>query len=243
MSPYHQWLLVFLAAFTVGITKAGISIGVISILLLAEAFEIRESNGVLLLFLILGDLIAITFFHRHTSWQQLKRVLLPCILGLAAGFVFMKHVSISLRPIVGVITLSMAVMQIVRPWLNQWVHDTFHSRIVAWSMGGLGGFFQMIANASGPMMSLFFLMIGLSKYEMIGTGAYFYLTTNLVKVPLMYSLELLPGRNLVFVCYAVPVLLFGFFVGTQIVKRLSQLAFERVVLVLAIVGSIRLMLT
>jgi hypothetical protein len=60
-------------------------------------------------------------------------------------------------------------------------------------MGLLVSATTMLANG-GSIMSLYALAVGLPKYELVGTNAWFFLTVNTFKVP--FSARLADSRRL-----------------------------------------------
>ncbi len=80
--------------------------------------------------------------------------------------------------LIGVIVLLLAVMQLIRIWKPHWIGDVPHTLIFAWTLGIIAGFTTMVANAAGPVMALYFLAIGLPKYELVGTSAWFFLVAE-----------------------------------------------------------------
>ncbi|MGB5272614.1 MAG: sulfite exporter TauE/SafE family protein, partial [Flavobacteriaceae bacterium] len=64
------WILAFLAAFVVGISKGGIKgIDVLTVTLMALAFESKASTGILVPLLIMGDIFAVIYYNRHAQWK------------------------------------------------------------------------------------------------------------------------------------------------------------------------------
>lgn len=49
----------------------------------------------------------------------------------------------------------------------------------------LSGIASMLANASGPLTSLYLLLVGMKKKEFIGTGAFFYFSYNTLKMVIL----------------------------------------------------------
>lgn len=47
-----------------------------------------------------------------------------------------------------------------------------------WSLGALAGATTMLANAAGPVMTIYLLAARLAKYEFMGASAWFYCLTN-----------------------------------------------------------------
>src|SRR5208283_3682403 len=63
-----------------------------------------------------------------------------------------------------------------------------HAAWFAAITGILAGFTTMVANAAGPVMSLYLLAIGLPKLAFVGTGAWFFLLVNAFKIPFSVKL-------------------------------------------------------
>ncbi len=49
----------------------------------------------------------------------------------------------------------------------------------------------MLANAAGPVMSLYLLGVGLPKMALVGTSAWIFLILNVCKIPFNYHLGLI----------------------------------------------------
>ena len=59
---------------------------------------------------------------------------------------------------------------------------------IAWPFSWLAGSTTMIANAAGPVMTIYLLACRLPKFEFVGTAAWFFFAINLLKVPFSASL-------------------------------------------------------
>ncbi|WP_405943566.1 sulfite exporter TauE/SafE family protein [Streptomyces sp. NBC_00932] len=115
-------------------------------------------------------------------------------------------------------------------------------RVMARSYGVLGGFTTMVANAGGPVMSLYLISAGFRKLGFLGTSAWFFLIVNTVKVPFSAGLGLIDGKSLlldaVLVVFVVP----GAFIGRACVHRINQRLFERLVIGATVLGGAQLLL-
>lgn len=58
-------------------------------------------------------------------------------------------------------------------------------------MGTLSGITTMLANAAGPLVSLYLLAISLPKPQLIATSAWFFLIINASKIPFSMQLGLI----------------------------------------------------
>jgi hypothetical protein len=99
----------------------------------------------------------------------------------------------------------------------------------------------MAANAAGPVMVLYLLAIGLPKLVFIGTGAWFYMLVNAFKVPFSMHLGLITRDSLLMDAVLALALVPGALLGPRILKHLNQGAFETMVLILTLAGTVRLL--
>jgi uncharacterized membrane protein YfcA len=113
---------------------------------------------------------------------------------------------------------------------------------IAWIVGIIGGVTTMLANAAGPIMTIYFLGIGLPKLQFLGTVSWLFLMVNLWKLPFSVDLGVVtPNTLLVNVCL-IPAIALGGYLGRELVKVVSQQWFERILLALAVLAAIKLIL-
>ncbi|WP_326701143.1 sulfite exporter TauE/SafE family protein [Streptomyces sp. NBC_01754] len=115
-------------------------------------------------------------------------------------------------------------------------------RLRARSYGVLGGFTTMVANAGGPVLSLYLLSAGFRKLSFLGTSAWFFLIVNTSKVPFSVGLGLIDGPSLLLdaglVLFVVP----GAYLGRACVGRINQKVFDRIVIGATVLGGLQLLL-
>lgn len=242
LSPAH-WAIAILAAMSVGIAKSGLAgVGVVPVLMFAGIFGARESTGITLPVLIVGDLLAAAAYRRHADWAILLRMLPPACLGIAAAAWGMHSIDdAQFRPILGTITLALIAAQLLRDrWPDRWMHVP-HSMAFAWLLGVFAGATTMLANAAGPVLVVYALAIGLSKMTLVGTVGWFFLLINLFKVPFSASLGLLNGGTVMFAVWLFPAVAAGLWVGRWIVMTLPQNTFNNLLLAGAGLASLRLL--
>ena len=81
------YLVALLAAFCIGLSKAGFSgISMVSVFLLADLYGAKASVGLALPLLIAADLMAYPAFLKHGSWRPVWRLLAPTLVGLGLGW-------------------------------------------------------------------------------------------------------------------------------------------------------------
>ena len=238
-----QWLLAALAALSVGISKSGFGgFGMVTVLLMAEIMPARQSTGAVLPLLIFGDILAVAVFRKHAQWRHIFRMLPPAVLGVIAGWLFMRLTvpDKAFRGVIGGIVLLLTALHCLRQWRPRLFTHVPHRAWFAWTIGVWSGVTTMLANAAGPIMTLYLLAVGLPKWEFVGTAAFFFLVVNLVKVPFSVSLGLINNVSLLFNVVLVPFVALGIFTGRKLIGIVPQKLFEQLVLIFAAAAAIRL---
>ena len=119
---------------------------------------------------------------------------------------------------------------------------TARTGVAAATYGTLGGFTTMVANAAGPVMSMYFLAARFPVKEFLGTAAWFFAIVNLSKVPFSIGLGLITVPGLLLDLVLVPLVVGGALFGRWLADRLNQCVFERLVIVFTVVGAVYLLL-
>lgn len=236
-------MLAALAALCIGLTKAGLGgFGMLPVLLMAEVLPARESTGVVLPLLIVGDCFAVNAYRGHTQWRYIRRLLVPALAGIVIGYFLLGSIPDHyFKHVIGWIILGLASLQWFRSRFDEATMTRLaHTPAFTNTMGGLGGVSTMMANAAGPVMSLFFLAVNLPKYELIGTGAWFFLIVNLIKVPFSAHLGLINPTSLILVVMLSPLVVLGVCIGRALVGVIPQKVFEWLLLIFAAGGALRL---
>lgn len=235
-------MLAVLGATGLGISKAGLAgVSLMHVVIFAFLFGARDSTGVILPMLLVGDVTAVTAYHQHARWDYIRRMLPPAFVGVMAAAAVMRYLSDALfKPVIGWIILLLTVLQVVRMQRPAWFGTVPHSPLFAWGFGLLVGAATMMANAAGPIFALYAVAVALPKLEIVGTSAWFFLIVNLFKVPFSFALGLIKGQTLLLNVILVPFILAGVLAGRWVVRRLPQHAFELLMLAFAAFAALRL---
>ncbi|MCC7418761.1 MAG: sulfite exporter TauE/SafE family protein [Planctomycetaceae bacterium] len=230
-----QWGLAALAAFGVGVSKGGLAgVGLFHVLIFATLFDARESTGIVLPMLVIGDSLAVILFRQHARWDYVRRMLPPAVVGVILGTVLMHLLAdVEFRPVIGGIVLLLTVLQLMRITRPNLFSHVPHSLWFAWSLGLLAGMTTMLANGAGPIMALYFLSVSLPKLELVGTSAWFFLVVNTIKIPFSAGLGLINARSLALNFVLAPMIPLGLLAGRWLVVRIPQKAFDATLLVFA----------
>lgn len=242
------WLVVGLCAFTVGASKTGLpGAGILVVPLMAMVFpeeQTKQSVGVLLGVLILGDMFAAAYHRRNAQWGHVLRLLPATAAGIVAGWQAMRFVTNQqLEPIIGGIVLLML-------GLNYWrtrrldedapVPSACGGWWFAAMLGFAAGVTTMMANAAGPVMIIYLLAMQLPKFHFVGTSAWFFFIVNWVKVPFHANLDTMTLGTVKLDLLMLPLVAAGALAGIFLLKRIPQRLFNGIVQILAALAALKL---
>ncbi len=229
------------AALLVGFVKTGLPpLGILIPVVLALSFPTRESVGALLLFLVVGDVLAVVFYRRNAEWGELARLILPVACGLALGAVVLGSVDDRmLRVVIGSLVLGLVVLELLRICYAGEVR--VQQPVLRLGLGTAAGAATALANAAGPIMGIYFLSSGLDKARFMGTTAVFFLAVNVSKLPVYVALDMIRWPYVRAFALLFPMVLIGAWVGRSFLAWIPQEAFRAAVLVLTAAASLSLL--
>ncbi|MDD8052409.1 MAG: sulfite exporter TauE/SafE family protein [Verrucomicrobiota bacterium] len=254
-----QWGLGALAAILVGLSKTGVpGLGIAVVPVMAAAFGGKPSVGFVLPMLIIADCFAVTYYRRHAQWDKLWG-LFPWVgagILLGAGALWAAdHFQLAggaggkdlFKPFIGLIVLVMLLLHLIgKVMKDRLTPKAWWS--LAWT-GVAGGFSTTVANAAGPVMTLYLAGKGMKKHAFMGTNAWFFFLLNLTKVPVYVVLSLIhpdtpmfTRQSLLFDLCMVPVIVLGALLGRWLLHRIPQRVFDILVLCLAGIAAVKLLL-
>ncbi len=238
-----SWALLALAAVIVGFSKVGVpGAGTLAVALFAAVLPARESTATLLPLLILADMFALWVYRRHAEWRTLLRLVPAVLVGIVLGVLFLAVADdTGVRRVIGVLLLLVVGVTLWRRW---WAKRRGRELSGGWPAaavyGTLGGFTTMVANAAGPVMSMYFLAARFPVQAFLGTAAWFFAVVNLSKVPFAAGLGLFSTDGLIIDLLLIPAVILGAWIGRIVAGRIRQDVFDRAVIVLTIAGALYL---
>lgn len=243
--PQHDpltWALLAIAAVLVGMAKTGVpGLGILVVPLVFHAVpDARLAPAVLLPLLCVADVAGVAIYRRHAEPGRLWRLFPWVVLGMAGGSAALAWIpGPILRVIVGVIVLTMAGLHLLKHRVEHVAAPGWRSALL---FGLTAGFATTVANAAGPVMSLYLLGMGLPKDQFMGTGTWFFLVINLAKIPLYAAQELFTRDGLLTDLLLLPGVGIGVWSGRRIYDHLPATWFARVVMALVIASGLLLVL-
>lgn len=236
---FNGWLLAIAASFLLGVAKGGIKgFGAIITTLLAIVFGSKASTGVLMPLLIVGDVFAVIYYHRHANWSYLKKLMPWIILGVLVGVWYGKDLPENefKQGMALIILLSVVLMWVADRKKTYQVPD---NKFFASIMGSLTGFATMVGNLAGPFSELYFLALRTPKEVFIGTSAWLFFLTNIFKLPFhIWVWHTINNHSVKIDLFLLPALIIGLYTGISLVKVVKQNHFRMLIMILTGIGAI-----
>ncbi len=218
-----QWVWFIFCALSIGMAKTGLSgMGMLVVPILASIFGPRASTGILLPILIMADVFAVGYYHRHASIKLLLKLAPATIAGVLVAVWVGDLIQDDLFGIIMAVIIILGL--IIMVWNERRKSGSIpHNWFLASSTGLLGGFTTMIGNSAGPVMSIYFLALNLKKNNFIGTIAWFFLLVNLFKVPFHITIwHTINLDTFALGLTMLPVIAVGAFLGIKLVKLIPE---------------------
>jgi uncharacterized membrane protein YfcA len=233
------WLMAMLGSFLLGVAKGGMKgLGAIISTVMALVFGSKDSTGIVMPLLIVGDLFAVWYYNQHARWQSLRRLIPWMMVGVLIGVWYGKDLPEEdfKKGMAAIILVSVGLMWLLERIKSYQVPD---NRFFAGIMGTVTGFTTMVGNLAGPFSELYFLAIRMPKEMFIGTAAWLFCITNFFKLPFHVLIWKTIHRDSLYVdLMLLPALILGLWAGIALVKVIRQQQFRHMIMVLTALGAI-----
>lgn len=237
------WALAFTATFLMGTSKAGLKgLATFNVTLLALAFGARQSTGLIIPLLIVGDVFAVIYYNRHTQWKYIFRFLPWMLAGILIGAYVGKDLP-EKEFKWGMVTIIFISLGLLIWWDKRKSSSVPTHWLFAGPIGIMAGICTMIGNLAGAFTNIFFLAMRLPKNEFVGTAAWLFFITNLVKLPFhVFIWKTITWDSLLINLKLLPAIFLGLFSGVAIVKLINDTNYKRFILFVTAVGAFAMLL-
>lgn len=240
MPPF---LAVLAAALFIGLSKGGLggAAGGLVVPILSTIMPVPQAVGLSLPLLILGDAFALQAYWRRWEWRDLRLLLPAAVGGVLIGVLLLTSLSdLALRRLLGAFTLLAVLYKLGSDRLAGLAYTP--RRWHGW-LGGLGaGLASAMANAGGPILTIYLLLQKRPALAFLGTTTLFFAVINLVKLPFFLGTRVIDPGALVGVLWALPAIPAGVWLGKWVFTNVEQRVFEAIMLALLAYAGVSLLL-
>jgi uncharacterized membrane protein YfcA len=217
--------LVFGSAFLVGFSKTSAGgVGLLIIVLITAAFPGKESLGVLIPMLFFADIVAVITYRRHCKWGVIVKIFPITALGVVLGSLLVDYVPPALfLPTLGFIIVGLLALDLL---IETRTLNMCSAKVFVIFTGLFVGVSSMMANAAGPLLSIYLLHLRLPKESFVGTRSWFFLLVNALKFPIAMRLGLINTETLKLDLLFFPVIIIGAIVGWFATRKISFAGFK-----------------
>ncbi len=232
--------ILLVAGLLTGFSKLSVGgMGLLILPVLMISFSGPEALGLILPIYCLTDLIAITAYRQQINWPLLWRLLPMGLLGVVVGGWVLTEINAEQFTIMlGIIVVAMVVLGI---WLDYRPAMFMRHRLVAYITGVASGFISLVANAAGPIMSLFMMEQRMSKQAYVSTRAWAFFMMNLIKIPVLWSLGVMHWESMYTSFYCIPGLLVGALIGAKLLEHIKPVHFKWLIRIIALMAAVKLL--
>jgi uncharacterized membrane protein YfcA len=233
--------LVALAALLLGFNKAGVAgtLGPFVTVIMVLAMPADQAVGLLLPMLIAADSFSVAAYWRKWETRLLWPLLTAAVVGITAGtFVIARISEQGLRRLIAVALLVFSVVYVIQRGAR--IPQRRHRQ---WAMvaGATAGFTSSVAHAGGPPIIVYLMGVGLEPKRFVGTSVALFAMVNLLKVPAYLLDGLIDGKLILSTIWGWALIPVGVVLGRSLVDHVDRTVFERVTMVLLVVGAIALL--
>ena len=239
----NNWLLIFAAAFILGLAKAGLKgIDMLNVTIMALVFGGKASTGVVLPLLCIADIGAVLYYNRHAQWKHFWKILPWMAAGILIGVFVGKDLNeIIFRKMMAIIIVVTVIIMIIMEFRKTTSVPTHPLFVV--STGLVAGITTMLGNLAGAFANIYFLAMRMPKNDFIGTAAWVFLVINLFKLPFqIFFWKNITATSLQTDLFLLPALAMGFLAGLKIVSVIKDSHYRKVVIVLTMAGALIILL-
>lgn len=220
--------LFFLAAFFAEIigTTAGFGSSTVFLPLALLFYDFKTALVLVALLHIFGNLGRISFFRHGLNKHLLLIFGIPSVLLTLIGALLVAHISQELLK--GILGIFLAIYALLSLWKeNLKVLPSVSNAVLG---GGISGFLAGLIGTGGALRGAFLTSFGLPKDQYIATAAAIALAVDFTRIPVYFAQGFLSNQFYWYIPFLFIIAFAGSFVGKQIVKRIPQKQFRKVVL-------------
>jgi len=229
------------AVVALGLSKGGFAgAGQMATPMLALAMPPLEAAAVLLPIMMAQDAAALWVYRKDWNGLILATTLPGALLGVGAAWLLAAHISdAAVRVFIGVTTIAFVLYYWLGP--KRVAQEAAQPGVTVGVMAGaMSGFTSTLCQAGGPPFQMYTLAQKLTKMNFVGTTAFFFATTNALKVMPYVALGQFSTKGLGTSLVLLPLAMLTNMLGFWVVRITPQEVFYKITMVLMFAISIEL---
>ncbi len=216
-------------------TIAGFGSSTVFLPLALLFFDFKTALVLVALFHIFGNIGRVSFFRHGLDKRILLIFAIPSIVLTIIGALLVSYLpQDALKSILGVFLVAYSIIPLLKENLR--VNPSIRNSIVG---GGLSGFLAGLIGTGGALRGAFLTAYGLPKEKYIATAAAIALAVDITRLPVYFAEGFLTSQYYWYIPFLFVIALAGSFTGKQIVSRLPQKQFKKVVLLAILVIGVK----
>lgn len=246
MEATFDTLLAFvLASFLTGFFKTsfGGGIGMVIAPILTLLVSARMAMGIIAPLMVLGDLLVVYFFWKKWDGSFVLALLPSMVVGTIVGTALLAYLSdAGIRRLIGGFAFFYSLYHIIKQIRQSEITYVPPTRTAGHLVGMLAGFSTTAAHSGGVITTPYFVSSGLKKGAVVATGFGLFGITNVFKLGTYLYADITDPQIILWAAYTVPLLAVGAYLGFKAHKAVSNRMFNSIILIIALTGSLKLLL-
>lgn len=235
--PYtsHMTILFFIISYFAEVvgTIAGFGSSTIALPLSLFFFDFRTALVLVAFLHILGNVGRLGFFRFGVDWKVLLKFGIPSVIFSVIGaYAVAQSPQELLKGLLGLFLILYAALS----WSSAF--RLRPSTPLAVTGGTLSGFLAGLIGTGGALRGMFLSAFSLHKEQYVSTAAAIALLVDLTRLPVYFASGFLDKQYYWMIPVILAVALVGSYTGKQIVKKIPQQVFRKVVLVALAFGGV-----
>jgi len=233
--------IIFLVlAFVVSIISATLGFGSAIILIPFSSFllPIKQAIAIVTIFFIAGNLSKIIIFRKHIDWKITFLIWAGAVPMVFIGaYLMVIAPSEIIKKVLGIIIL----FYVINDYFNLTKHIKLNKIAIA-GAGGAYGFFAGIIGTGSAIKAALLTHLGLRKEKFIAVMATSAILLNIIKTTIYSKFALISQSDIPLIIGLILCAFGGAYIGRNLVKKIHPDIFKKIILVILVIVSIKLLL-
>jgi uncharacterized membrane protein YfcA len=234
--------IAILAVLLTGLSKSGFggAMGSLSVPLMSLLITTPQAAAIMLPILLVMDALGLFVFRGQSDRANLCIIIPGAIIGIVVGALAFHLVDARwIKGVIGIEALLFGLDRLRKVRVGCARRPPTIAGGLFWS--SISGFTSFISHAGGPPILQYLLPQAMDRVRMVGTTVIYFAVVNFAKLVPYSVLGLLDTSNLRISIFLLPAAAAGYWVGLQLLKRLSPTPFNLAIAVAMLLTGLKLL--